>query len=347
MTRQYTPPRGKSFTTRAVTARITGLSLLAVVSLLVSLSLGRYHVPVGDVAGILVSRIVPFAGDWSSAAQTMVINVRLPRVLAAMIIGAALAAAGAVYQGVFRNPMVSPDVLGASSGAGFGAAVGIFFAVGYLATSLLAFFLGLSAVLLAIYISAASSGKKATLNMVLAGIMIGSLFSSATSFIKLIADTDDQLPAITYWLMGSLASIRLSDIAFLLLPMTVGIVPLLLLSWRINVLTMGNEEAAALGIPVGKLRVAVVLCATLITTASVAVSGMIGWVGLVVPHLARKLVGCDYRLLLPTSMLLGGTYLLWVDNLARTVSTTEIPIGILTAFLGTPFFLHLILKNNK
>lgn len=339
--------RNQHFTTRRVSLRITALAVLAVASVVVSLSLGRYPVPPGQVAGILLSRLLPMEGGWSESAQTMVLNVRLPRVLAAMMIGAALSAAGAVYQGIFRNPMVSPDVLGSSSGAGFGAALGIFCGVGYLATSLLAFGTGLTAVLLAVYISASATGRKATLNMVLAGIMIGSLFSSATSFIKLIADTDDQLPAITYWLMGSLASIRMSDILLLLLPMGLGMVPLLLVSWRINVLTMGNEEAAALGVSVGRLRTFVVLCATLITAASVAVSGMIGWVGLVVPHLSRKLVGCDYRVLLPTSMLLGGTYLLWVDNLARTVSTTEVPIGILTAFLGTPFFLHLILKDNR
>lgn len=344
---RYRPPRGKRFTAPVVSRRIAVLGVLAVVSLLVSLSLGRYPVPPGEVADILTGTLLGRAGDWSTAAGAMVLNVRLPRVLVAMLVGAALSAAGAVYQGIFRNPMVSPDVLGSSAGAGFGAALGLFLSVGYLGVSLLAFGCGLAAVLLAVYISQRGGGRKGTLNMVLAGILIGSLFSSATSFIKLIADTDDQLPAITYWLMGSLAATRTGDLLFLLLPMAVGLVPLLLLSWRINVLTMSPEEAAALGVPVEKLRLVVVLCATLVTAASVAVSGVIGWVGLVVPHLARRLVGCDYRLLLPTSMLLGGCYLLWVDNLARTVATTEIPIGILTAFLGTPFFLHLILKNNR
>lgn len=322
------------------------LILLAVVSLVVSLSLGRYPVPVSEVFQILLSRVIPFSGPWTSQAQTMVLHVRLPRVLSGMLIGAALSAAGAVYQGVFRNPMVSPDVLGSSSGAAFGAALGIYCSLGYLGISLLAFLLGLLAVLLAVYISSRTSGHKAILNLVLAGIMISSLFNAGTSFVKLIADTDDQLPAITYWLMGSLASIRQKDLLFLLPSMLIGLVPLCLLGWRVNVLTMDHEEALSLGVNVRKMRLTVVLCATLVTAASVAVSGMIGWVGLVVPHLARKLVGCDYRLLLPASMLLGGSFLVWVDDLARTLTTSEIPIGILTVFLGTPFFLYLVLKNK-
>lgn len=327
--------------------RIAWLALLAAVSLVVSLSLGRYPVSASEVFQILLSRIVPLSGQWTSQAQTMVLYVRLPRVLSALLIGGGLSAAGAVYQGIFRNPMVSPDVLGSSSGAAFGAALGIYWSLGYLKTSLLAFVLGLVGVLLAVFISSRTSGRKAVLSLVLAGIMIGSLFNAGTSFVKLIADTDDQLPAITYWLMGSLASIRQHDVLLLLPLMLVGLVPLALLGWRINVLTMDHEDALALGVNVRRLRWVVVFCATLMTAASVAVSGMIGWVGLVVPHLARKLVGCDYRVLLPASMLLGGSFLLWVDNLARTLTTSEIPIGILTVFLGTPFFLYFILNNKQ
>lgn len=322
------------------------LGLATVLSFVISLGLGRYPVPAQDVFGILLARFLPITSWWSSQAEAMVFLVRLPRVMAALVIGAGLAAVGAVYQGIFRNPMVSPDVLGSSSGAAFGAALGIYYSLGYFGISLLAFALGLFATLLVVYLSSRAQGRKGVLNLVLAGIMVGSLFSAGTSFIKLIADTDDQLPAITYWLMGSLASIRHGDLIFLVLPLTLGLVPLLFLSWRINVLTMDHEEALALGVNVKRLRLVVILCGSLVTAASVAVSGMIGWVGLVVPHLARKVMGSDYRKLLPASMLMGGIFLLWVDNLARTLTTSEIPIGILTVFLGSPFFLHLIMKNN-
>ena len=283
---------------------------------------------------------------WQAREYAVVVNVRLPRVAAAALVGAALSTAGCAYQGMFRNPMVSPDLLGASTGAGFGAALGILLGLGYGMTTTLSFAFGLLAVILAYLISRVSKIQP-TLAMVLAGVMISSLFTSGTSFIKLVADTTDQLPAITYWLMGSLTSVKARDVNFAFWPVAVGLVPLWLLRWRVNLLTVSEAEARSMGVDTAYLRVAVVLCATLMTAGSVAVSGMIGWVGLVIPHFGRMIFGQDYRRLIPASGLLGAAFLMVVDNLARTITTSEVPLGILTSFVGAPVFLYLILSGGS
>lgn len=307
---------------------------------------GRYAIDTFTLFKVLLSKAVPIKPTWSSQTETVLFKVRLPRVTMACLIGAGLSCAGAAYQGIFHNPMVSPDVLGASAGAGFGAALGIFFGFDYRGITLSAFTFGISAVLLVCMI-ASRVRKDQVLGMVLTGIMIGSLCSSATSFIKLVCDPSNVLPAITYWLMGSLASIRIQDVRFAAPLIIIGIIPILLLRWRINVLTIGDDEAKTMGINIRQLRICIVLSSTLIVAASVSVSGMIGWVGLVIPHFARILTGSDYRRLLPASILLGSTFLLIVDYFARTITTSEIPIGILTSFVGVPFFLYLILKEGN
>ncbi len=284
--------------------------------------------------------------SWETAAEIVLMQIRMPRVLAAAIVGGALATAGAAYQGMFRNPMVSPDILGASSGAGFGAALGILMYFEYVGITISAFTFGISAVLLAYLISRVSR-MEGTLAMVLAGMIISSLFSACTSFVKLIADTDDVLPAITYWLMGSLSSIKQVDIKFVFIPVLVGIIPLICLRWRLNLLTVSEEEARSLGINTTILRLIVIVCATLMTSASVAISGMIGWVGLVIPHFCRIIFGYDYRRLIPAAFLFGASFLMLVDNIARNITTSEIPIGILTSFVGAPVFLYLILSGGK
>ncbi len=311
-----------------------------------SFMLGRYPIEPWTLIRVLASRVIPVTPDWPSQVETVLFNVRLPRVLMAALIGAGLAAAGAAYQGIFKNPMVSPDVLGASSGAGFGAALGLFLSFSYQGVSFLAFVLGLSAVGAVCLISSRVKYNQ-TLGLVLAGMMISSLFTAAVSFLKLVADPNNTLPVITYWLMGSLASIRPKDLAFAAPWIIGGIIPIYLLRWKINVLTLGEEEARCIGVNTSAVRLAVVLCATLITSAAVSVSGLIGWVGLVIPHFARMLVGSDYRKMLPASLLLGASFLLVVDNFARLLATSEIPIGILTAFVGAPFFLWLILREGN
>ena len=311
-----------------------------------SFMLGRYPIEPWTLIRVLASRVIPVTPDWTSQVETVLFNVRLPRVLMAALIGAGLSAAGAAYQGIFKNPMVSPDVLGASSGAGFGAALGLFLSFSYQGVSFLAFVLGLSAVGAVCLISSRVKYNQ-TLGLVLAGMMISSLFTAAVSFLKLVADPNNTLPVITYWLMGSLASIRPKDVAFAAPWIIGGIIPIYLLRWKINVLTLGEEEARCIGVNTSAVRLAVVLCATLITSAAVSVSGLIGWVGLVIPHFARMLVGSDYRKMLPASLLLGASFLLVVDNFARLLAASEIPIGILTAFVGAPFFLWLILREGN
>lgn len=324
---------------------------------LVSFVIGRYSVSVSETVRILLDaalrRISALFGvewglsvTWTAAQAAVVLNVRLPRIAAAALIGAALSTAGVSYQGMFRNPMVSPDLLGASTGAGFGAALAILLSMSYFGITLSAFVFGLAAVLLA-YLISRKSRMDTTLSMVLAGMMISSLFTSGTSLIKLLADTESQLPAITYWLMGSLTSVRGRDVRFAALPILLGLAVLLLLRWRINLLTLSEAEARSMGVDTKRLRLIVIFCATLMTAASVAISGMIGWVGLVIPHFCRMIFGYDYRRLLPASALMGGAFLMLVDDIARTVATSELPLGILTSFVGAPVFLYLILSGGE
>ena len=326
---------------RAYTRRFIMLGLVFVLALLGSLLLGRYALSPGQLLHMLWTKVTGGAADWPLSDDKVVFAVRLPRVAAAALVGAALAVSGAAYQGMFRNPMVSPDILGASTGAGFGAAVAILLGAGYFGISAAAFCCGLLAVAAAWLVSRLSKADQAVA-LILAGMMISSLFSAGTSFVKLVADTQQQLPAITYWLMGSLSSIKDKDVVFLAIPVALGMIPLFFLRWRMNLLTVGEEEAQSMGVNTRRLRGAVIVCATLLTSASVAVSGMIGWVGLVIPHFCRMLFGYDYRRLIPAGALFGAAFLLAVDDIARLVTTGELPLGILTAFVGAPLFLYLI-----
>lgn len=258
-----------------------------------------------------------------------------------------LAAAGATYQGLFRNPLVSPDLLGVSVGASLGAVLGIFLSLPVLAIQLAAFAGGLMAVLVVAGIGALVRERDPVLTLVLAGIAIQALIGAGISLIKVLADPYDQLPAITYWLLGSMTAITRFDVVSVLPAVVVGLVPLVLLRWRMNILTLGEEEARALGIDTRKTRIVLIAGATLVTAATVSVTGIIGWIGLVIPHIARMLVGPDFRRLLPAAMLLGAAYLLVVDMLARSIAAIEVPLGILTATVGAPFFLWLLIAGKR
>ena len=277
---------------------------------------------------------------------TILFNVRMPRILLACLVGCCLSAAGASYQGIFQNPMAAPDILGATAGAAFGAALAILHNQNHLTIMLYAFVFSLITIVLVYFISKKAQGKQ-VLGLILAGIMVGSLFSAGTSYIKLVADTSNQLPAITYWLMGSLSGATTTTVAIVLIPMALGLIPLFFLRWRINVLTLGDDEARTMGINSTRLRIIVIMCATLVTAASVSVSGMIGWVGLVIPHLSRRLVGNNYKHLMPATMLFGAIFMLLVDDVSRNLLQTEIPLGILTAFIGAPFFVSLITRKEE
>lgn len=333
-----------SFPSRA--GLLTGLSAALALAVILSSAVGRYPIGVREIFGIVGSKIFAVTPFWTPTQESLLLVHRIPRILLACLVGCSLSAAGASYQGVFQNPMAAPDLLGASSGAAFGAALAILLGLGSAMTVVFAFSASLLTVLVVISVGNRVKGKR-VVGLILTGIMVSSLVSSGTSFIKLIADPQDQLPAITYWLMGSLNGARPEDVRFAAVPMLIGLVPLLLLRWRLNILTFGDEEAKTLGVHTKRLRTVVILCSTLITAASVSVSGMIGWIGLVIPHLARRLVGNNYKALMPATMLMGALFLLIVDDISRTLFTTEIPIGILTSLIGAPFFIYLISRDGE
>lgn len=312
---------------------------------LLSFVVGRYGVPLGQVVRILLSGVLPLEQTWTDNMAIAVLNVRLPRILLACLVGCGLSAAGTGYQTVFQNPMAAPDILGASSGACFGAALAILTGQSAVMIAVFAFLASLLSVALVYLVGNHTRGNR-VVNLLLAGIMVGSLFSACTSYIKLVADPTNQLPQITYWLMGSLSGTRMGTVRFAAVCMAVGLVPLLLLRWRMNLLTLSPDEARAMGVHTDRLRLAVILSSTVLTAAAVSVSGMIGWVGLVIPHLSRRIVGSDCRRLMPMSCLFGAAFLLLVDNMARCLTATEIPIGILTAFVGAPFFIYLMVRGG-
>ena len=312
---------------------------------LLSFVVGRYGVPLGQVVRILLSGVLPLGQTWTDNMAIAVLNVRLPRILLACLVGCGLSAAGTGYQTVFQNPMAAPDILGASSGACFGAALAIMTGQSAVMITVFAFLASLLSVALVYLVGNHTRGNR-VVNLLLAGIMVGSLFSACTSYIKLVADPTNQLPQITYWLMGSLSGTRMGTVRFAAVCMAVGLVPLLLLRWRMNLLTLSPDEARAMGVHTDRLRLAVILSSTVLTAAAVSVSGMIGWVGLVIPHLSRRIVGSDCRRLMPMSCLFGAAFLLLVDNMARCLTATEIPIGILTAFVGAPFFIYLMVRGG-
>lgn len=338
------PAVDKSRSSRRADTIIVGLGVAVIVAVAVSLMLGRYPIDPLEAIAMLVNCVVPVEPSWTEQQATLFFNVRLPRILLALMVGCCLSVAGAAYQGTFQNPLVSPDILGASQGAAFGAAVAILagFTAGMVSVSAFA----LLTVLLVLLISARAKGNHMMV-VVLAGVMVSSLFQAGVSYAKLIADPTDELADITYWLMGSLTGAKMTQVTMIFPILLVGCIVLFALRWRINILTMGDDEASTMGVNARLIRIIVIIAATFVTAACVCVTGMIGWVGLVIPHLCRMLIGADYRKLIPASMLMGAGFLLVVDDIARLATTAEIPIGILTAFVGAPFFLYLITRKKK
>lgn len=304
-----------------------------------SLGIGRYPIsPIRVVQTLL--------GGGNAQEKAVVLKIRLPRIIAATLIGAGLALAGQTMQMIFRNPLVSPDVLGTSTAAGFGASISLLLGLSTLAVTVNAFIFGVASVVLVWAIGSRVKGEQ-TMGLILIGMVVSSLFSAGTSFIKLIADPNNILPAITYFLMGSLAGCSFQDLHIIAVPMAISFATLLLVSWKLNILSLSEDEARSLGVNTRLLRSVAIGVSTLMTASAVAVSGQIGWVGLIVPHMARRITGSNATYSLPASMLFGATFLIIVDNVSRTATTAEIPIGILTAFIGAPFFLYLILKENR
>jgi len=331
---------------RAVLA-VGGILVLLAALVIGAFAVGRYPVSPGELAALVQAKLFGTPAEVPATVETVVFGIRGPRVLAALLVGGALAASGSAYQSLFRNPLVSPDILGVSAGAAFGAVLGIFLSLEVWAIQGLAFVFGLGAVATAYAIAASLRGHDPILVLVLAGVVLGALLGACIALVKYLADPYNQLPAITYWLLGSLAAADPGDVRSTVLPVLAGLAVLWLLRWRITVLSLGDEEAASLGIRAGRVRALVVAAATLVTAAVVSISGIVGWIGLIMPHVARLLVGPDFRRLLPVAVLLGAGFLLGVDTLARTAARIEIPLGVLTAFVGTPVFLWLLATARR
>lgn len=319
---------------------LPALLLILVGTVVIACGVGPYPLSPGKVLALLAG-----AGTDPAAAR-VVFDIRLPRVLAALLVGAALAAAGSAYQSLFRNPLVSPDILGVSSGAGLGAVLGILLGLPVFAVQLLGFAGGLATVLLVALLARALRGGADILVLVLSGIVVGALAGAAIALVKVLADPYEQLPAITFWLLGSLSGIQRGDVVAAAPVVLIGLAPLVLLRWRIGVLGLGEEEARALGLDTAWLRGIVITAATLITAAAVAISGVIGWVGLMVPHMARLIAGPRFDRLLPVAILLGGSFMVAVDTIARSGARIEIPLGVLTALIGGPVFVWLLVRGR-
>ena len=309
----------------------------------VSFMLGRYPVAPLDVVKTILSPIFPQLAV-SPEINSIVFTIRLPRIIAALLVGAALSVAGASFQGIFKNPLVSPDLLGVSMGAGFGAAIAILANAGNALIQLSAFIFGIISVSITYGISKAYKAGGILL-LVLSGTAVSAFFNALISGAKFMANPYDKLPQITYWLMGSLSAVNFDKLAMIIIPLLIGMIVILVLRWHLNLLAMGDEEAQSLGLDAGKLRLIIIVACTLVTSAAVSISGIIGWVGLVVPHMTRIIVGPDHKILLPASISIGASFLLLIDNISRTFISIEIPIGILTAIVGVPLFLYLLRRG--
>ena len=322
---------------------------LAILAGLVATALAVGNFPIGplDVVRVLWNALGGADAGVDGTARAIVLDVRAPRVAAAVIVGAALAGAGAAYQGLFKNPLVSPDILGVTAGCALGAGIALLLSLPTGAIQALAFIGGLLAVGLVVAVGTWIGGRDPVLTLVLTGVVVGSLFGAGVALVKYVADPYNQLPAITFWLLGSFTGALPRDLPAALIPMAMGLVPLVALRWRIDTLALSDDEARSLGVPVGLLRLAVIVCATLVTACAVALAGAIGWVGLVIPHAARLLVGAPFARLLPLSLVLGAGFMLAVDTLCRTAFGTEVPPGVATAFIGAPVFIGLLAASFR
>ena len=328
------------------TLTLAALALLIVLAF-IAFSVGRFAISPSDLGTVLWAKLSGNTHSLPSTYDAVIFQIRGPRVIAAILIGAALAGAGAVYQNMFRNPLVSPDILGVSSGAALGAVLAIFLSLPILAVQGFAFAGGMIAVAMVYFIGNAVRGHDPILALILTGVVVGTLLGSGIAMMKYLADPYNQLPAITFWLLGSLSSITPADLWIAIPLVLVGLTPILLLRWRLNVLSLSDDEARALGVNVARLRLVIVASATLVTAAAVSISGIIGWIGLLIPHAARLLIGPEFARMLPLTLLLGASFLLAVDTLARTMASIEIPPGVLTALIGTPLFLWLLAATHS
>lgn len=337
------PPRRKPLPPGVV---IGILALVCLSCMLGALAVGRYMVPLNETVRILFSLLFDLRQTWYDAEYAAVMDVRLPRVLVSCIVGASLALTGATMQAVFQNPLASSQMLGVSAGASLGGVLAILLGLGSVMLVAGSFIGGVLALVIVLGIARLSPGAP-LLVIVLAGLVVGAMFNAFVSFITYVADPYDTLPSIVFWLMGSLASTDMTKVLIALIPALLGGTVVMMLRWRLNILALGDEDARSLGGDPRWLRTLLLGVVALMTAGAVAVGGVIGWVGLVIPHLARMLVGSDNRSVVPASALLGAAYLTLIDTLSRTITDAELPIGILTAIIGAPFFVLLLIRNRK
>ena len=329
---------------------LIALVLVLAATVLISLTIGRYGVPPRQIFEILAQHLSGQGISEANKEANLVLSViRIPRIMLTIMVGAALSASGASFQGLFKNPMVSPDILGVSSAAGAGAALGILIGLPSAGVNIVAFGFGVGAVLLVLLLAKTiGRGNSTLLVMVLSGVVVSSIFRALTSLAKYVADADNKLPEITFWLMGSFAkSGSRNSVIIMLIALVLGATPLLALRWRMNVLSFGEEEAKAMGVNINQMRIIIVACSTLLTASSVCLCGSIEWVGLIMPHISRLFVGPNYRILLPTAMLGGGIFMLVVDNFCRAIIPGELPVGIVTALIGAPLFIYMLFKGRR
>ena len=319
------------------------LIILPVVTAVLALGIGRYFISPVEVMEALAGR---FTGNYeiSEMAYKTVWNLRIPRILLALLVGAGLSTAGCAFQSLFANPLATPDTLGVASGASFGAALGILFGFDLLGMQLISFLMGALAVTLT-WLGGSGKGRGLS-SVVLSGIMMGSLFNALVSLVKYVADAESQLPAITYWLMGGLNNAGYKSLLFGAPPIIIGILVLYLIRWRMNLLPLSEDEARSSGINIYALRMVTIICATMVTASCVSMCGQVGWVGLLIPHMCRMKFGSNHLTLIPASISFGAVFMVIVDTVARTMSAAEIPVSILTAVIGAPFFIILMRRSG-
>ncbi len=322
-----------------------GLIVLAVGVFFASLAIGRYNIPFFESVTILLAQIFPIEPTWTQTMEAVIFNLRLPRTIAAVLIGGGLALSGAAYQSMFKNPLVSPDLLGVSSGACVGASLAILYSMGPVVIQILAFIGGIAAVSITVAVPRLMHNSS-TLMLVLSGVIVGGLMSSIMGIIKYVADADTALAEMVYWAMGSLANVKMVDLYYIAPCILVAGFILLLFRYRLNVLSLGEDEAKTLGVDVRKVRGIIIVCATLLTASAVCLAGTIGWVGLVIPHLGRMLVGPDNRKLLPVAVVLGAIFMVVIDITARSLTSAELPLSIITGLIGAPFYFYLLIRQR-
>lgn len=319
--------------------------LILILLVIIAVGLGRYYISPSLVTRILLSKIIPVEKVWEAQAESVIFTLRLPRIIAALLVGSALSLSGASYQGVFKNPLVAPDMLGVSAGACVGASMAILFNVNEGMIQIAAFAGGILAVTLASVIPRLVRNQS-MMTLVLAGVIVSGLMNSILGLLKYLADPDTQLASITHWQLGSLSSAVWRDVIYVGPPIVIAAVILIIARWKINILSLGENEARSLGTDIKKVRGLIVLCATTLTACAVCISGTIGWIGLVIPHLGRMLVGPDNRKLIPVSAVLGAIFLLLIDTIARNLTSAELPLSILTGLIGAPFYFYLLMSQR-